>query len=140
IAKPLHNLTKKDTPFHWGKEQQEAFDTLKSLFSSKPALLSPDTEKPFLIETDASKVATGGVLKQQDSNGDWHPIAYLSQALDSVQSNYQIYNRELLAIIRALNAWRHYILRNKHTTTMYCDHRNLTYYQEPQKLTPWQAC
>ncbi|KAF8641354.1 hypothetical protein AX16_010026 [Volvariella volvacea WC 439] len=139
IAKPLHNLTKKDLPFRWGNEQQKAFETLKNLFLNKPILLAPDTNKPFLIETDASKVATGGVLKQQDSNGDWHPVAYLSQSLDPAQMNYQIYDRELLAIIRALQAWRHYILGNKHTTTIYCDHRNLMYYRELQKLTPRQA-
>ncbi|KAF8662351.1 hypothetical protein AX16_001183 [Volvariella volvacea WC 439] len=139
VAKPLHNLTKKDLPFQWGTEQQKAFETLKTLFLSKPILLAPDTNKPFLVETDASKVATEGVLKQQDSNGDWHPVAYLSQSLDPAQSNYQIYDRELLAIIRALQAWRQYLLGNQHTTTVYCNHRNLTYYREPQKLTPRQA-
>ncbi|KAF8642819.1 hypothetical protein AX16_009398 [Volvariella volvacea WC 439] len=139
IAKPLHNLTKKDSPFQWGAEQQKAFDTLKNLFLNKPILLAPDTSKLFPIETDASKVATGGVLKQQDTNGDWHPVAYLSQSLDLAQCNYQIYDRELLAIIRALQAWRHYLLGNKYITTVYCDHRNLTYYREPQKLTPRQA-
>ncbi|KAF8639129.1 hypothetical protein AX16_010363, partial [Volvariella volvacea WC 439] len=139
VAKPLHNLTKKDVPFKWGVESQEAFETLKNLFLSKPILLAPDTNKPFLVETDASKIATGGVLKQQDTNGDWHPVAYLSQSLDPAQSNYQIYDQELLAIIRTLQAWRQYLLRNQHTTTIYCDHRNLTYYREPQKLTPRQA-
>ncbi|KAF8642444.1 hypothetical protein AX16_009490 [Volvariella volvacea WC 439] len=139
IAKPLHNLTKKDVPFQWGTEQQDAFKTLKNLFLNKPILLPPNPEKPFLIETDASKVATEGVLKQQDTNGDWHPVAYLSQALDPAQSNYQIYDRELLTILRALQAWRHHILGNKYTTTVYCDHRNLTYYREPQKLSPRQA-
>ncbi|KAF8662072.1 hypothetical protein AX16_001215 [Volvariella volvacea WC 439] len=61
VAKPLHNLTKKDLPFQWGTEQQEAFETLKNLFLSKPILLAPDTNKPFLVETDASKVAMGGI-------------------------------------------------------------------------------
>ncbi|KAF8641514.1 hypothetical protein AX16_009935, partial [Volvariella volvacea WC 439] len=92
IAKPLHNLTKKDVSFHWGKEQQDAFDTLKNLFLNKPILIPPNPEKPFLIETDTFKVATEEVLKQQDSNGDWHPVAYLLQALNPAQSNYQIYN------------------------------------------------
>ncbi|KAF8644052.1 hypothetical protein AX16_008709 [Volvariella volvacea WC 439] len=131
---------KKDLPFQWGIEQQKAFDTLKGLFLSKPILLAPDTNKPFLVETDASKVATGGVLKQQDFNGDWHLVAYLSQSLDPAQSNYQIYDQELLAIIRALQAWRQYLLGNQYTTMIYCDHQNLTYYREPQKLTPRQAC
>ncbi|KAF8664181.1 hypothetical protein AX16_000798 [Volvariella volvacea WC 439] len=99
IAKPLHNLTKKDLTFCWGNEQQKAFETLKNLFLNKFILLAPDTNKPFLIETDASKVATRRVLKQQDSNRDWHPVAYLSQSLDPAQMNYQIYDRELLAII-----------------------------------------
>ncbi|KAF8643278.1 hypothetical protein AX16_009113 [Volvariella volvacea WC 439] len=139
ITKPLHNLTKKNIPFHWGREQQDTFDTLKNLFLSKPILIPPNPEKPFLIETDTSKVATGGVLKQQDSNGDWHPVAYLSQALDPMQTNYQIYDQELLAIIQALQVWRHHVLGNRYTTTVYCDHQNLTYYREPQKLSPRQA-
>jgi RNase H-like domain found in reverse transcriptase len=62
----------------------------------------PDQSKPFQIESDASKVATGAVLTQLDSNSDRHPIAFLSKTFSETQKKYEIYDQELLGIIRAL--------------------------------------
>ena len=90
----------------------------------------PDHTKPFQIETDTSKYATGAVLMQLDGNGDRHPISFISKTFSPAERNYDIYDRELLAIIRALDEWRHYIQGSPHTTTILCDHKNLTYYQE----------
>jgi hypothetical protein len=70
LARPLNDLTKKDKKFEWTTECQEAFDTMKKRFTEEPVLLMPDQSKPFQIESDASKVATGAVLTQLDSNGD----------------------------------------------------------------------
>ena len=67
----------------------------------------PDKEKPFILETDASQYAIGAVLKQLDENGNERPVGYLSQSLSPAQRNYQIYDRELLAIVTALEEWRH---------------------------------
>ena len=64
----------------------------------------PDTTQPFIIESDASLTTTAAVLRQQDINGDWHPVAYLFQSLLPAKRNYKIYDRELLAIVRALEA------------------------------------
>jgi RNase H-like domain found in reverse transcriptase/Reverse transcriptase (RNA-dependent DNA polymerase) len=75
LAQPLNNLTKKDKKFEWTTKCQEAFDTMKKWFMEEPVLLMPDQSKPFQIESDASKMATGTVLTQFDSNGDRHPIA-----------------------------------------------------------------
>ena len=61
----------------------------------------PDHSKPFRMESDASKVATGAVLTQTDLNGDRHPVAFLSQTFTETQQ-YEIYNQELLGIIQAL--------------------------------------
>ena len=139
IAKPLNELTRKHTNWEWTVACQSAFDILKQKFQSAPVLLMPDISKPFVIESDASKFATGAVLRQQDVNGDWHPCGYISQTLTATEQNYQIYDRELLAIIRALETWRHYLLGSGHPVTVLSDHKNLTYYRTGQKLTPRQA-
>jgi RNase H-like domain found in reverse transcriptase/Integrase zinc binding domain/Chromo (CHRromatin Organisation MOdifier) domain len=99
----------------------------------------PDPTRPFQIEADASKYASGAVLTQLDGNGDRHPVAYLSKSFSPTERNYEIYDRELLAIIRALQEWRHYIQGSGHTTTVYSDHKNLTYYRSAQNLNRRQA-
>ena len=99
----------------------------------------PDLNKPFQIEADASKYASGGVLTQADSNGDRHPISYLSKSFNQAERNYQVYDRELLAIIRALQEWRHFVLGSPHPVTVLSDHQNLMYFKNPQKLNRRQA-
>jgi RNase H-like domain found in reverse transcriptase len=94
----------------------------------EPVLLMPDQSKPFQIESDASKVATGTVLTQLDSNGERHPIAFLSKTFSKTEGKYEIYDRELLGIIQALKEWRHYIQGSGHTTIVYSNHKNLMYF------------
>ena len=77
----------------------------------------PDQMKPFQIETDASKYTTGAVLTQLDSNRNRHPILFISKTFSLTEQNYEICDRELLAIIHALNEWQHYIQGTPHTTT-----------------------
>jgi hypothetical protein len=127
-------LTKKDQKFEWTKECQEAFNCLKIKFTEEPVLMIPDHSKPFQIESDASKVATGAVLTQLDSNRDQHPCAFISKTFSPTEQNYEIYDHELLEIIRALEEWRHYIQGSKHMTIIYSDHKNLTYCRTAQKL------
>ena len=67
--------------------------------------MMPDQTKPFQIESDASKYATRAVLTQLDSNGDRHPISFISKTLSPTERNYEIYDQELLGIIRALEEW-----------------------------------
>ena len=139
LARPLNDLLKKDQKFEWTDDCQRAFDELKKRFTEEPVLMMPDQTKPFQIETDASKYATGGVLTQLDSNGDRHPISFISKTLSPAERNYEIYDRELLAIIRGLEEWRHYIQGSPHTTIVLSDHKNLTYYREAKKLNRRQA-
>jgi RNase H-like domain found in reverse transcriptase len=80
---------------------------MKKQFTEEPILLMPDQSKPFQIESDASKVATGVVLTQLNSNGDRHPIAFLSKTFSETKKKYEIYDQELLGIIQALKEWRH---------------------------------
>jgi RNase H-like domain found in reverse transcriptase/Reverse transcriptase (RNA-dependent DNA polymerase)/Integrase zinc binding domain len=139
LARPLNDLMKKDKKFEWTTECQEAFDTMKKRFTEEPVLLMPDQSKPFQIESDASKVATGMVLTQLNSNGDRHPIAFLSKTFSETKRKYEIYDWEVLGIIRALKEWRHYIQGSGHTTIVYSDYQNLTYFQTAQKLNDRQA-
>ena len=99
----------------------------------------PDHSRPFQIETDAFKYATGAVLSQLDSNSDRHPVAFHSKTFSPAKRNYDIDDRELLAIIRALEAWCHYIQGSGHSTVVISDHQNLTAYKEAKKLNRQQA-
>ena len=139
MAHPLNDLLKKDKKFEWTTNCQIAFDTLKKRFTEELVLMMPDHSKPFQIEVDASKYATGAILTQMDSNGDRHPCAFISKTMAPAQRNYDTGDRELLAIIRALEEWRHYIQGSAHTTTILSDHANLTYFKLPQTLSPRQA-
>ena len=134
IAKPLNDLTKKDKKFEWTNECQESFNTLKQRFTEEPVLLMPDHSKPFQIESDTSKVATGAILTQTNLNGDKHPVSFLSQTFMDTEQQYEIYNWELLGIIRALKEWQHYIQGSGHMTVVLSDHKNLTYFRTTQKL------
>ena len=134
LAKPLTNLTKKDRKFEWTKDCQQAFNNVRKQFTEEPVLQMPDHSQPFQIESDASKVATGAVLTQLDSNGNRHPVACLSQTFMDTKRRYEIYDRELLGIIQALTKWRHYLQGSGHTTTVFSDHKNLTYFRMAQKL------
>ena len=109
------------------------------MFTSQPVLHLPDLSAPFAISTDASKHASGGVLLQKDINNEWRPCAYLSQTFGPAECNYNIYDRELLAVMRALDAWCHYLLGSPTTVQVFTDHKNLTYFRQPQNLNRQQA-
>ncbi|KAL5524962.1 hypothetical protein ACEPAF_8831 [Sanghuangporus sanghuang] len=92
----------------WSEVEQAAFEELKCRLSSPPMLAIPNNEDPFRVEADASDFATGGVLLQkQDSK--WKVIAYQLSAFLEAEQNYEIYNKEMLAIIQALKEWRQYL-------------------------------
>ncbi len=84
LARPLNNLTKKDVPWKWEREQQEAFDALKKRFTTAPVLKMPNPEKQYRLECDASNYATGAVLSQE-YNGNWHPIAFMSKSFNETE-------------------------------------------------------
>jgi RNase H-like domain found in reverse transcriptase len=85
-------------------------------------LMMPNHCKPFQIELDTSKYASGAVLTQMDINGDRHLIAFLSKTFMDTERRYEIYDRELLGIVCALKEWRHYIQGSRHTTLVHMDH------------------
>ena len=98
-----------------------------------------DKAKPFQLECDASLYATGAVLRQQDGDGQWHPVAYLSKSFGEAERNYDIYDRELLAIVRAFEEYHKYFYGSPYPVQVFTDHKNLTYFRKPQKLNRRQA-
>jgi hypothetical protein len=135
IVRPLSNLLKKDMPFVWGKEQEEAMDQLAYAISINPILRRPNYEKPFYLEVDVSQYATGAVLSQKDDRGRMQIVGSVSHSFSPAERNYNIHDRELLAIIHGLRAWRHLFLSSPHVITIYTDHKNLTYYRHAQRIT-----
>ncbi|PCH36554.1 marY1-like reverse transcriptase, partial [Wolfiporia cocos MD-104 SS10] len=103
IVKPLTNLTG-NTEWQWEQTEQDCFDKLKEMFTRAPILTTPNDEDPYRIDADASNFAIGGCLMQKQDN-QWKPVAYLSKALQAAEKNYEIYDRELLAIMRCLDEW-----------------------------------
>jgi len=90
-------------------------------------LLHPDTQKPFIVECDASNFAIGAILSQKDDEGKLHPVAYYSRSLNNAELNYSITEKELLAIKSAFSTWRHLLLGAKYQVTVFTDHKNLIY-------------
>jgi len=122
----------------WEKEHQEAFKELKEKITSQPVLTLPKREGKFRVEMDASGHAIGGVLSQEQ-DGKWKPIAFLSRMMQAAERNYEIYNKELLAIVEALAKWRQYLLDAAEPFEVWTDHKNLKYFREPHKLNERQA-
>jgi len=140
LACPLFDLTQKDTEWRWGTEEQSAFDSLKEQITTAPILNLPDNSQPFRIKADSSYFATGAILSQQSpEDKKWHPIAFLSKSLSPVERNYEIHDKEMLAIVRVLEEWRHFVEGAEHRCEIWIDHKNLQYFMTAKKLNRRQA-
>ena len=140
LARFLFNLTKNDLEFHWLSDEQSAFNMLKGKLTSTLILALPDNSKPLHIEADSSDFATGAVLSQPNSDDNkWHPMAFLSKSLFLVERNYEIHDQEMLAIVRALEEWRHFAEGAEHQVEICTDHKNLEYFMTAKKLNRRQA-
>jgi len=105
-----------------------------------PVLRIPNDEDPFKLSTNASDFATGAVLSQKDMQTNlWHLVAFCSKSLDVHERNYEIYDKELLAVIWGLKEYRHHLERHLHKIEIWSDHQNLTFFRTAQKLTRRQA-
>jgi len=110
IARPLFNLTHSDKAWSWDTKEREAFECLKMAVTTAPVLVSPQDLEPFHIEADSSDFASGAVFSQQlPGEEKWHPVAFYSKSLSPVEQNYEIHDKEMLAIIHALEEWRHFL-------------------------------
>ena len=140
IAKPLTHLTQKDTPFSWTLECQHVFEELKQAFIIASVLQNFNLEKPVTLKTDASDYVTAGVLSQPDEEGNLHSVAFFSSKMSSEECNYEIYDKELLVIVKAFEEWCSETHGTSDPVTVLTDHKNLEYFTITCKLNCCQAC
>ncbi|KAJ8343397.1 hypothetical protein SKAU_G00307260 [Synaphobranchus kaupii] len=136
LAAPITALTKKMPAgqFRWNSRANSAFMELKRRFSSEPILITPNPSLPFIVEVDASELGAGAILSQHSPvDRKLHPCAYFSRALTPAERNYDVGDRELLAVKLALEEWRHWLEGAEHPFTVWTDHKNLEYIQQAKR-------
>jgi len=139
-AKPLFNLTKNEQKWHWGSSEASALRKLKELVTSALVLTTPADNQRFRIEADSSDFATGAVLSQLSAeDAKWHQVAYISKPLSETERNYKIHDKEMLAIIWALDEWWHFLEGAPRNFEIWTDYKNLEYFMSAKKLNRWQA-
>jgi len=134
IARPLHEMMRKEMKWSWGERQQRAFEELKERFMIEPVLVTLDLNKEIRIEADASDFAIGGVLLMKCEDKRWRPVAYISKSLNEAERNYEIHDKKMLVIIWCLEAWRYFLEEAKDQFEIWTDHKNLEYFMKAQKL------
>ena len=137
ITIPLNQLKGKGE-WKWEEKEQNAFEKLKQKIMIQPVLALPRKEEKFRVEVDASGHAIGGVLSQEQE-GKWKPVTFLLRTMSPTERNYEMYNKELLAIVEALYKWQQYLLDAIEKFEVWTDHENLKYFKEPHKLNGQQA-
>ncbi|KAI0996259.1 hypothetical protein K3495_g11919 [Podosphaera aphanis] len=139
VVKPLVELTKKEVKFDWSSACNRALKKLKKAFTSAPILLRFDSTKETFVEADASDFVSSGVLSQTSPDGLLHPVAYMSKKYDPAECNYEIYDKELLAIVRCFESWRSEIQGIEYPISVITDLSNLTYFMTTKQLTRRQV-
>ena len=139
MTAPLNSLLKKGTGWSWGEAQQQAFEDLKAAFIRAPVLALFDHDRRTVLETDASDWASGGVLSQYGDDGLLRPVAYFSAKHTAAECNYEIYDKELLAIIKCLEEWRPELQGAAEPFEVITDHKNLEYFTSTKALNQRQV-
>jgi len=125
---------------HWGMTAETAFGKLKEAFTSAPILRHFDPSLPTILEADASDYALGAVVSQRSpDDGLLHPITFHSRKFNDAEQNYEIYDKEMLAIVETMDHYRHYFEGLGHKTTVFSDHRNLLWFTETKIYNRRQA-
>ncbi|KAK3507763.1 hypothetical protein QTP70_000217 [Hemibagrus guttatus] len=133
-------LRNKPKSLAWNPAAAQAFDKLKTAFTTAPLLVHPNPEFPFIVEVNASTTGVGAVLSQQQGNPrKLHPCAFFSRKLSPAEVSYDIGNRELLAIKLTLEDLRHWLEGAKHAFVVLTDHKKLEYLRAAKRLNPRQA-
>ncbi len=139
LALPLNRLTRKGAIFKFTDIERDAFETLKRTFTSYPVLRHYDPSKPATLTTDASDFALSGVLQQPDEQGHLHPVAYHSRKFSPAEINYEIHDKELLAIVDSFRDLRPWLMGTAQPISVVCDHKNLEYFMTSHVLNRRQA-
>ena len=123
MSKPLSDLTKKNSTWTWGIEQQNTFEVLKKAFTTALVLRIPNDKDPFKLSTNTSDFAIGAVLSQKNMQTKlWHLVVFFSKSLDIHKRNYEIYDKELLAVIWGLEEYRHHLKGHPYKVEIWSDH------------------
>ncbi|KAJ8228025.1 hypothetical protein LV160_008960 [Aspergillus fumigatus] len=139
IMTPFFKLLKKGKEFEWTKEYETAFTRIKEKVTTAPILVQHDPDKETTIETDASDYAIRMRMTQPGSDGRPRPVAFHSRKLIQAELNYDIHDKELLAIVVAFKVWRVYLEGTRRTVIVKTDHKNLTFFTTTKELTRRQA-
>jgi len=107
VVRPLHDMVKKDKKWDWTERQEKTFKELKEWFTKELVLAALDIDKKMRMEVDALDYMMEGVLSIECEDGLWRPVAFLLKLLNETERNYEIHDKEMLAIIRGLEAWRY---------------------------------
>jgi hypothetical protein len=140
IARPLTDLTHEDHAWAWGQREQRAFDALKDRLSTADVLAHPDPARQWIIHTDASEFAIAGVLSQQQADDTIRPVAYFSRKMSGAETKYDsIHEKELLALVKAVEHWRCYLEGSAFPVLLYTDHKGLSWLNTQRELTGRQT-
>lgn len=139
VAKPLTQLTKSSVPFVFNETCQQAFQELKQRLVTAPVLRHYDYSLESMLETDASDGVIAGVLSQLYPDGNWYPVGYFSKTMAPAEHNYEIHDKEMLAIVRSLGHWRPELQSNSSQVKVYTDHKALEYFMTTKQLNSRQA-
>jgi hypothetical protein len=140
IVSPITSLLRKNSKFKWTPAAQEAFDRLSTSFTTAPILKHFNHTLPVVLEADASDYAVGAVISQRDpENGVLHPITFHSRKFSAAEMNYEIYDKEMLAIVETMDRYRHYFEGLGQQTIIFSDHRNLLWFTETKVYNRRQA-
>lgn len=135
IAHPLFNNTGNNTTWTWRLKQECAFAILKTAITTVPVLASPDISTLFRIKADSLDFATGAVLSQQSKKDNkWYLVVFFKKSLYIVEYNYEIHNKEILAVIWVLEEWRYFLKGVETLVEIWTDHKNLEYFMTAKKL------
>ena len=135
IARHLDEVTGRNAHFSWNSERQRSFELLKEALLNPPVLQLANTSQPFQVHTDASDLAIGAVLLQEDEQGQ-HPVAYASRKLTAAERNYTITERETLAVVYALSTWKLYLYKH---FDVFTDNQAVVYLQSKPHLSKREA-
>jgi hypothetical protein len=139
MVQPLTFLTRTGVPFTWSTEQQTVFKTLKATFTSVPILARFDPNQDVIVEREASNYISTSVLSQYDDNKLLHPMAYFSTKHYPMECNNETYDKELMAIVRALEQWRPELQSVINPICVLSDYKKLEYFMMTKLLNQHQA-
>jgi hypothetical protein len=134
IIQPLTFLTQKGVAFAWKEEQQKVFDDLKNMFTSAPVLARFDPDHDVIVETNASDYVSAGVLSQYDDDGILYLVTFFSKKYSLAECNYEIYDKELMAIVLTFEEWRPELQSVMNPIRVLSDHKNLEYFTTTKLL------